>query len=77
MVQLIDLLEIIDADEINLMASDEPKGIVKTKNIPNDLLQNKVIGIGMDTVDEKHILTVRLAEKAVPNMEGYFFEAGF
>ena len=31
----------------------------------------------MDTVGEKHILTVRLAEKAVPNMEGYFFEAGF
>ena len=77
MVRLKDLLEIIDADEINLITIDEPKGIVKKNNIPNDLLQNKVIGIGTDTADEKHILTVRLAEKAVPNMEGYYFEAGF
>lgn len=77
MVRLKDLLEIIDADEINLIESGEPKGIVKKNNIPNGLLQNKVIGIGMVTVGEKHVLTVRLAEKVVPNMEGYFFEAGF
>lgn len=72
MVQLKDLLEIINTDEINLIASGEPKGIVKKNNISNNLLQNKVNGIGMDTVGEKHILMVRLAEKAVPIMEGFF-----
>ena len=54
MVRLIDLLEIIDVDSINLIASGEPKGVVKKNNIPNDLIQNKVIGIGMPSTCSEH-----------------------
>lgn len=77
MVRLIDLLEIIDVEEINLIASDGPKVVVRKTDIEESLSQNNVIGIGVDIVAGKHVLTMRLGSKQPVNMDSYSFEVGF
>ena len=61
---------IIDADEINLIAAMDRMAFFKDDT--EITFTNKMIGNGVDTVSGTHVLTVRLDEKAMPNMKRLF-----